>query len=158
MAVARSLFVGVSCAALLLAALLVPARAQAQSDGVPPIGGVWTGKLTDRYWDQTSDGSVKPKQKFKSDVDVTIDQDADELTITINFQNLFPIDSAVGVAQLILDGFGGNYHVNAAMAGAATVSLSGVANKKGTRLSLEGVAASTEFTHELKIKLKKQSP
>jgi len=161
MAVARSLFVGVSCAVLVLAAVSVPVAARADSNGVPPVGGVWSGKLTDTYWDQSSQGSVKPKQKFKTNVTVTIDEhgtNGEELTFTIVFTDLFPLDSSTGVAQLVLDGFGGNYHVNAAMDGAATVSLSGVANKKGTQLTLEGVGASSDFTHELKITLKKQSP
>jgi hypothetical protein len=158
MAVARSLFVAVSCTALVLAALLVPGAVRADSNGVPPIGGVWSGKFSDTYWDQTSAGSVKPKQKFKSKVDVTIDQSVDAFSMTIDFQDPFFIDSSVGISQLILDGFGGNYHVSSSMSGAASVTLSGVANKSGTKLTLTGVGASSEFTHEITIKLKKQSP
>src|SRR5258705_9096837 len=57
MAVARSLFVGISCAAL--AAFLLPGPARADSNGVPPVEGTWSGKLTDVYWDQTSAGSLR---------------------------------------------------------------------------------------------------
>jgi hypothetical protein len=155
MAVARSLFVSASCSALVLAALLVPVASHADSNGVPPIGGVWSGTFSDVYWDQTSAGSVKPKQKFKSKVDVTIAQSVDAFTITINFQDPFFVDSAVGISTLVLDGFGGNYHANAAMNGAISVTLSGVTNKGGTKLTFTGVGASSEFTHEVTIKLKK---
>jgi len=48
--------------------------------------------------------------------------------------------------------------VNAAMDAGPAVTLSGIANKNGTRLTLNGVAASTEFTHEMVFKLTKQNP
>jgi hypothetical protein len=157
MAVARSLFVSVSCTALVLAALLAPRAARADSDGVPPIAGAWSGKLTDVYFDQTSDGSLKPKQKFKSNVTVIVAQATGQITMTINFQDPFPVDGSTGVSQFVLNGYVGNNHMNASMDGAASVTFSGVINKKGNSLTLEGFAASTEFTHELKIKLKLQS-
>jgi hypothetical protein len=136
------------------ALVVVPGVARAQSNGVPPIQGNWTGKLTDVYWDQTSPGSVHPKKRFSSNVDVTISQAGDQVTLTINFQDLFPVNSAAGLAQLVLDGYAGNYHVNAAMGAGPSVTLSGWANKTGTRLTLNGVIASTEFTHEVVLKLK----
>src|SRR5258706_4884028 len=158
MAVARSLFVGISCAALALAALTLPGAARADSNGVPPVEGTWSGKLTDVYWDQTSAGSLRPRQKFKSNVDVTIAQAVDQLTITINFVDPFPVNSGAFVSQLVLTGYGGNFHVSGAMSAGPSVTLSGEVNKKGTSLQLDGIAASTEFTHQLSIKLKKQSP
>jgi hypothetical protein len=44
------------------------------------------------------------------------------------------------------------------MNGTASVTLSGVTNKAGTKLTFTGVGASGDFTHEITIKLKKQSP
>jgi hypothetical protein len=145
-----------SCVAIALAFFLAGA-ARADSNGVVPLDGVWSGTVSGHYWNQSSDGSVKPKQKFKSKVDVTIDQDNDEITMTINFDENFPVNTAGGMAQLVLEGFGGNYHVGLKTGVSPFVSLSGDSNKKGTRLSLEGVVVSDEFTHELKIKLKKQN-
>lgn len=154
----RSLLVGSSCALVLVALVVAPNAARAASDGVPPIAGTWKGKLNDVYWDQTSLGSVHPKKKFKSNVDVTIAQTDDQVTITINFQDPFPLNSSAFISQVVLTGYAGNYHVNASMDAGPAMTLSGAANKKGTKLTLEGVAASTEFTHELVIKLNLQNP
>lgn len=148
-----------SCFALFVAlvtGLIAPALAHAQSNGVPPLDGAWSGKLTDHYWDQTSAGSVDPKQNFHSRVDVEVDQDADEIVLVINFDDDFPIGAA-SVGMITLEGFAGNYHVSAASSGAVTAALSGSSNKKGTRLTLKGVIASPDFTHEVTIKLKKQN-
>jgi hypothetical protein len=158
MAVARSLFVSASCTALVVAALLIPVAARAASDGVPPIGGVWSGKFSDTYWDQTHLGSPKPKNKFSTKVDVTINQGVGDFSMTINFQDVLPIDASAGIGVLVLGGFVGNYHANASMNGTASVTLSGVTNKAGTKLTFTGVGASGDFTHEITIKLKKQSP
>jgi hypothetical protein len=158
MTAARCFFVAALCAGLSLSALVAPDLARADSNGVPPLAGSWTGKLTDTYFDQTSGGSVHPKQHFKSKVGVVIAQVDDAVTITINFQDIFPVNSGAGVSTLVLDGFAGNYHVNAAMDAGPSVTLSGATNRSGSSLTLNGIVASTEFTHEITIKLKKQNP
>jgi hypothetical protein len=147
----RSLLAGLFALTLFLAPL-----AHADSNGVPPIAGTWSGKVTSVYWDQTSDGSLKPKLKYKSKVTVTIAQTNDAVTLTVNFADPFPMNSGVSVSSVVLNGFGGNFHLSATMDADPAVALSGAANRKGTSLSLSGVAASTEFTHELKMTLKKQ--
>lgn len=143
----------------MLAAVLVPGRTLAESNAVPPIDGQWEGTLTSVYWDQTSAGSVRPKKKFKSNVDVDISQDPvhGDLTMVITFDpnNLFPASSAASVSQLTLDGAGGNYHLNAATGAGPSVALSGSSDKNGSRLKLNGVSASTDITHELKLSLKR---
>ena len=159
MAVARSLLVSVSCAALVLAAVVVPGVTQADSDGVPFIDGQWTGKLQSTYWDQTIEGSVKPKKKFKSDVIVDIDQDDDEITMTITFEDEpFPASAGAPLPILILEGVSGNYHFNASMDGGPTVTLSGSSNKSAKNLKATGVSASNDYTHEIKLSLKRQNP
>lgn len=157
MAAARSLLVSVSCAALVLAAVVVPAPIHAQSNGVPPVDGLWSGTFKSTYWDQTSMAAVKPKLKFKSKVAVDIDQDADEITMTITFEDPFPVNRGISVSQLVLEGFAGNYHVSAGLGTEPVVSLSAQSNKKGTSLKLTGVAASSEFTHEIKFSLKRKN-
>ncbi len=158
MAVARSLLVSFACAALVLAVAAVPNVTSADSSGVPFIDGQWTGKFQTNYWDQTIQGSVKPKKKFKSDVVVNIDQDDDEITMTIDFEEQFPVSSGANVTQLILQGTSGNYHFNAGMDGGPSVTLSGSSNKSAKNLKAAGVAASDDFTHEIKLSLKRQNP
>lgn len=157
MSAIRLLLIRSLSVALFVSALsVVPSVARADSNGVPPIEGSWTGKLTDVYWDQTSPGSIRPKKKFNTKVDVAIAQTDGEVTLTINFQDPFPVNSGAFVSQLVLDGFDGNYHVSAAMSAGPSATLSGSVNKMGTSLTLKGVIASTEFTHEVTLKLKLQ--
>jgi hypothetical protein len=67
--------------------MLAASGARAQSDGIPTISGDWTGKITSVYWDQTADGPPHPKHKFKSKVDVAIDQKGGEILLTISFND-----------------------------------------------------------------------
>ena len=150
-----------SCFASVLLFSAAPA-AQAESDGVPLISGEWTGKVSSVYWDQTSGGAVHPKQKYKSKVDATIAQNGTgEIVITLSFDRIFPVDTAGGTSTLMLSGNVGNYHasgVSESGPGIPAVTVSGTTNKKGTSLTLKGVAASDEFTQEIKIKLKRTAP
>ena len=148
------------CSLSSLFVLAAPA-ARADSDGVPSISGSWSGKITSKYWDQTSTGAVHPKQKYKSKVAVTIDQAGAAIEMTLNFNQAFPVDTSSSLPSLVLTGFVGNYHVSAAedsTAALPAVAWSGTTNKKGTKLTLTGVAASTEFTQEIVVKLKKTGP
>jgi hypothetical protein len=142
--------------------MLVAPAARAQSDGVPTIAGAWSGKVTSVFWDQTNAGPPKPRNKYKSKVDVTITQGADgAIEMTLTFDDPFPVDTGTVQTTLTLTGFVGNYHLSAGEESTLTlpaVTLSGSSNKKAKNLSLTGVAASGEFTHELKIKLKRLSP
>lgn len=145
------------CSVGSLFVLTAPGAARAQSDGIPTIAGEWTGKVTSVYWDQTSDGPPKPKQKYKSKVDVSIDQKGGAILLTLNFDQDFPVDSAGGTSSAVLTGNVGNYHLSGILEsgpGLPAVALSGTSNKKGTKLTLTGVAASDEFTHQIKIKIK----
>lgn len=141
--------------------VLAAAAARAQSDGVPTIAGAWSGKVTSVYWDQTNAGPPKPKNKFKSKVDVTITQGADgAIEMTLTFDDPFPVDTGTVLTTLTLNGFVGNYHLSAGEEATLTlpaVALSGSSNKNAKNMSLTGVAASGEFTHELKIKLRRLS-
>jgi hypothetical protein len=146
-------------AARVLVALLVSTAvvAHADSNGVPPLAGSWTGKLTSTYWDQTSGGSVKPKLRYKAKVTVLIAQSNDQITLTISFPSSdgFPLTTNATLSSMSLSGFGGNYHMSASMESAPAITLSGTANKKGTSLKLTGAAASNELTHQITISLKK---
>jgi len=155
MAVARSLCAGALCAALAVSSLVLPRAARADSNGVPPVDGAWVGKLVDIYWDQTSKGSVRPKQSFRTKVDADINQDGGDVTLTIVFDHPFPIDGASALAQIVLEGSAGNYHVNAGMSGVGSATFSGSTNRAGTTLVLTGFVASNDFTHQVTIKLKK---
>jgi hypothetical protein len=142
--------------------MLAAPSARAQSDGVPSLEGVWTGKATSVYWDQTNVSHANPKNKYKSKVNVTISQGAlAAIELTITFAKAFPVSTGTTQTSLVLDGFVGNSHASAgeqATMSLPAVTLSGTINKKGTKLTLTGVAASTEFTHQITIKLKKTSP
>ena len=148
------------CGVVSLLMLAAP-FARAQSDGVPMISGEWTGKVTSVYWDQTSGGAVHPKKKFKSAVSATIAQKGGEIIITLTFDSIFPVDTGGGTASLSLSGSVGNYHMSGvaeAGPGLPAVAVSGTSNKKGTSITLKGVAASNEFTQEIKIKIKRTAP
>jgi hypothetical protein len=154
--VVRSLLV---CSAVCLFALAAP-RARADSDAVPSVAGAWSGKITSVYWDQTNDSSVHPKKKYKSSVDVTITQVGPQIEMTLSFGEDFPVDASSVLSSLVLEGFVGNYHASAGEDPTLTlpaVLLSGTSNKKADRLTWTGTAASTEFTHQITIKLKKTS-
>jgi hypothetical protein len=140
---------------LALCALAGPALAA--SDGVPPVSGSWHGKFSSVFWDQTNGAALAPRFKYKAKVDVTITQVDDAIEMTINFPAIpaFPVDSTTAAAQLVLEGFVGNYHVNATHATGPTMVLSGFTNKKGNVLVFNGTAASGEFTHEIQMKLKR---
>ena len=141
--------------------MLAAPGARAQSDGVPTIAGEWTGKVSSVYWDQTSGGAVHPKKKFKSAVSASIAQKGGDIIITLSFDSIFPVDSGGGTASLSLSGDVGNYHLSGvaeAGPGIPAVAVSGTSNKKGTNITLKGVAASNEFTQEIKIKLKRTAP
>jgi len=155
LAVARSLCAGALGAAIALSSLVAPRAARADSNGVPPVDGTWSGKLVDVYWDQTSQGSVRPKQSFRTRVDVDINQDGGDITMTIVFNNPFPIDGVSALSQVVLEGSAGNYHVNAGMSGVGSATFSGSTNRTGTSLVLSGMFASNDFTHQITIKLKK---
>ena len=84
------------------------------SDGVPMIAGEWTGKITSVYWNQTSAGAVRPKQKYKSKLDGSIDQKGGAILIGLTFDSLFPVDTGGGTSTVTLNGNVGNYHLGAA--------------------------------------------
>jgi hypothetical protein len=147
-------------AARALVALLLfsAAVAHADSNGVVPIAGTWTGTLSSSYWDQTSGGSVRPKLRYKAKVTVVIAETNGTITsMIISFPNPgLPMTSTPSFApQMTLSGFSGNYHTSAALDSNPAITLSGSTNKKGTSLKMTGVAATTDFTHELKISLRK---
>jgi len=151
-------------ALLLVSALVVPAPSYAGgaltgSTGVPLIAGVWSGKLSSVYWDQTNAGSLKPKKKFKGAVTLTISQTvgSDALAATITYVDPLPIGDSVQTMVGTLSGNVGNFHLSLGDQGTTvTIALSGTVNKKGTAIELTGVAFSTDFTHQLTIKLKLQ--
>src|SRR5262245_54600113 len=148
------------CGVVSLFMLAVP-DARADSDGVPTVGGEWTGKVTSVYWDQTNGGAARPKHKYKSKLDATIAQKGGAILITLDFDSIFPVDTGGGTATLTLTGNIGNYHLSGvaeAAPGIPAVALSGTSNKKGTKITLTGVAASGDFTHQIKIKIKRIAP
>ena len=158
MAIVRLARVGV-CALLLAAALLAPGVTSADSNGAPNISGTWTGKLKSKYWDQTSSASTKPKLKYKSDVTVTIvqmDDDPDLAVILVFDDDAFPAADDDDLELMALSGFVGNGHLNLSTGGAVTFALSGEVNKNADKIKLDGIAASSDFTHELEIKLKRR--
>ena len=141
--------------------MLAASGARAQSDGIPTITGAWTGKISSVYWDQTADGSPHPKHKFKSKVDVSIDQKGGSILLTFSFNDDLPVDAGGGTSSLVLTGNVGNYHLSGvaeAAPGVPAVAVSGTSNKKGTKITLKGVAASDDFTQEIKIKIKRIAP
>ena len=146
---------------LVALALLSPAVvAHAQSNGVVPVAGSWTGTFSSTYWDQTSGGSIKPKLRYKAKVTVVITETNGTISsMVISFPAPgFPMSSTPSYAPtLTLSGFAGNYHMSAALDSTPAITLSGNSNKKGTSLKLDGVAATTEFTHEIKLSLKKSN-
>ena len=152
------LFLVCSVASLFLVAA---PGARAQSDGVPMIQGEWSGKLTSVYWDQTTSGPPHPKKKFKSKVNVSIDQKSGAILLNFSFDDDFPVDSEGGTSTLTFNGNVGNYHLGAQTTpgpGVPAVEVSGSSNKKGDKLTLYGVAVSSEFTQEIKVKLKRIAP
>jgi len=151
-----------AAARVLVALLLMSAAvaAHADSNGVVPLAGTWTGTFSSTYWDQTSGGSIKPKLRYKAKVTVLISETTGVITsMMISFPSPgFPMTSTPSWApNLTLSGFSGNYHMSAALASSPAITLSGNSNKKGTSLKVDGVAATTEFTHEFKISLKKSN-
>ena len=160
MAVARSLFVGISCAALALAALSLPGAARADSNGAPNIGGTWRGTLTSKYWDQTSSALIHPKKSFKTKVTLTIVQTGDDptLAVVIAYDDPFPVGDGTPLSVSALSGFVGNFHLSLVDADPVGFALSGEINGRATAISLAGIAATADLTHELRIKLKKQNP
>jgi hypothetical protein len=146
----RSLWVAL---ALLFASVSV---AHAQSNGVPPIDGEWRGKIKGIYYDQTSEGSLQPKQKYKDRVDVVIDQEVGDIDFDITFENGLPSGSGIAVLTAELDGTVGNYHLSIAQTVESPAIVgSGKINKKGNVIVIRGIAASDDYTHEFWIKLKK---
>ena len=146
-----------------VAALFVFAApvARAQSDGVPMISGAWSGKITTVYWDQTTGGAVHPKQKFKSKCTATIDQKGGAIAITLTLDQNMPVNTSSASSIFMLNGDVGNYHLNGVLEAGINIpamTLSGTSNKKGTSLTLKGVAASDELTHDVTIKLKRIGP
>lgn len=152
----RSLSVSLAFALVLLAA----PSARTESSGVPFIEGTWTGVWKSKYWDQTVEGSVRPRDKFKSDVTVTIVQDdqSGDLEATITFDdNPLPLHG-VSLQSLGVVGNVGNFHLNLSEEeGAPELAASGVVNSKASKLKLEGVLATGEYTYEFVIGLKRRS-
>jgi hypothetical protein len=69
------------------------------------------------------------------------------------------VDSETSTASLVLTGTVGNYHLSGvaeSAPGVPAVAVSGSSNKKGNKITLTGVAASDEFTQEIKIKIKRK--
>lgn len=151
-------------ALLLVSALVVPSPGHAGgaltgSTGVPLVAGMWSGKLTSLYWDQTNAGSLKPKKKFKGAVTLMISQTvgSDALAATITYVDPLPIGDSAQTFVGTLSGTVGNFHLSLGDQGTTvTIALSGTVNKKGTAIQLTGVAFSTDFTHEVRLKLKLQ--
>ena len=149
-----------ACCVAALFVFAAPA-ARAQSDGVPLVSGAWTGKLSSVYWDQTTGGAAHPKQKFKSKLSAVIEQEGGALAITLTLDQSLPVTTSNASSIFMLSGNVGNYHLNAgedAGLNVPAMTLSGSSSKKGTKLTLKGVAASDELTHEITIKLKKVGP
>ncbi|MFI5314529.1 MAG: hypothetical protein ACHQ6T_02430 [Myxococcota bacterium] len=164
MSATRLLLARSLCAAVLVSALVVPGvtrSAPKGSTGTPVLAGTWMGKLTSVYWDQTADGFLSPKHKFKTNVTLTIVQISgdDVLAATISYNPGLPITANDLVTVGTLSGTVGNSHLNLSNQGALlTVALSGSVNKKANSITLTGVGASTDFTHQITIKLKLQNP
>lgn len=143
-------------ALLVLAVLLVGSVASAQSNGVPPIDGEWSGKIKGIYYDQTSAGALDPKQKFKDRVDVVIDQELGDIDVEITFENGLPSGTGIALLNADLDGTVGNYHLSIVQTAISPAIVgSGKINKRGNRIVIRGIASSDDYTHEFTIKLKK---
>jgi hypothetical protein len=161
MAEARSLFTRGIGSLILLVALLAPAVTRADSNGAPNIAGTWRGKLTSKYWDQTSSASLKPKLKFKTGVTVLIVQTGDNpvLSAVISYDDEnFPVADGMSVPSSALSGYVGNAHLNLTDTDPLAIALSGeVKGKNASKIELTGIAGSGDFTHELKITLKRSN-
>lgn len=161
MAEARSLLTRCAVSLVLIAALLAPTVTRADSNGAPNISGTWRGKLTSKYWDQTSSALLKPKLKFKTRVTVLIVQTGDNpvLSAVISYDDAnFPVADGMDVPSSALSGYIGNFHLNLTDTDPLAIALSGeVKGKNAKKIELTGVAASADFTHELKITLKRSN-
>jgi hypothetical protein len=152
------------CAAILMSALVVPGvtrSAPIGSTGLPLLAGTWSGKLTSVYFDQTAAGFSSSKHKFKTNVTLVIAQTVgdDALAATISYNPGLPITANDLVTVGTLSGTVGNHHLNLSdQAVSLTIALSGSVNKKANSIKLTGVGASTDYTHEITIKLKLQNP
>ena len=161
MAEARSLLARGAGSLVLMIALLAAGVTQADSNGAPNISGTWRGKLTSKYWDQTSSALLKPKLKFKTGVTVLIVQTGDNpvLSAVISYddENL-PVSDGMNVPSSALSGYVGNFHLNLTDTDPLAIALSGeIKGKNASKIELNGVAASGDFTHELKITLKRSN-
>jgi hypothetical protein len=140
------------------AAFFAPSLTSADSNGAPNIAGTWRGTLQSRYWDQTSSAATKPKLKFKTKVTVTIVQANDDpaLAVVIAFDDDFPAADGNQLAVAALSGFIGNGHCSLSDSEPVVFTFSCDSNKNANHLKMVGVAATGDFTHELKMSLKKQ--
>lgn len=142
--------------ALVVLVLLFASVARADSDGVPFIEGSWSGKIKASYWDQTSQGSNHPKQRYKDKVDVTIDQGAGDFEMDIDFQDGLPTTNDTVLTSAVLEGFVGNGHLSVTRNLVSPLLVgSGTVTRNGKRIKIRGVAATSDFTMEFQILLKK---
>lgn len=149
----------VSVRSLLVAALLCLASvARAESDGVPFVDGDWTGKIKAVYYDQTNEGSNRPKHHYRDKVDVVIDQDAGEIEFDVTFDEGLPTSSGTTIVNAVLEGFVGNYHLSIAQFEEQPLLVaSGQVTKNGKKMKIRGTAATADYTIEFQIQLKKRN-
>jgi len=103
---------------------------------------------------------IHPKRKFKTKVTLTIVQTGDDpvLAVVIAYDDAFPIGDGTPISVSALSGFVGNFHLSLVDADPVGFALSGDVNGKAASISLRGVAATGDLTHEIQIKVKKQHP
>ena len=147
--------------ALAAVCLLFAPVAFADSDGVPSIDGAWSGKIKAVYYDQTNEGAVHPKQKYKDRVEVEIFQDEGEgdFELDITFDNGLPTSGDTLLLAAEIGGNVGNYHVSIASDGETAPPLvgSGKVTKNGKKLKIKGMAATSDYTIEFQMELKKRN-
>jgi hypothetical protein len=139
-------------AVALVAAFAFPPAARAEPNGVPSIDGNWVGTYKSVDYDLSSEGAVDPKSKFKGDVAVEIDQVDGDLSLNIDFQPAMP----GGFDAIVLLGTVGNFHLSMGN-GVDDPPLvgSGTINRSATKITIRGVFAALNDTHEFVIKLKR---
>jgi hypothetical protein len=143
---------------LVTLSFLLAGVARADSTGVPFLDGVWQGKIKAKIYDQTIPGSNDRRFKYNSQIDVDIVQaeESDVLTVTVFFNDPLPVGTAEVAPTLTLGGRVGNFHMN--MAGeedGVTMVGSGDIDKKAKQIRMTGTAATSDYTIEFKLKVKR---